>query len=91
MDLDGLPLPPLEALLSEAGGFVFEVDAGSQPRCLASFAKLGVTPQRIGRVLEDRRIVMRSGTRAIFDLDVAPLWEAWSRRLGPWMEGIRDE
>lgn len=88
IDLTGLPLPPLELLLSEDGGFLIEVDPADKKRCVDRLAQLGVTPHRIGCVIDAPRLTVTSAEGTIFSVDTAPLWKAWCKKLGPWMEGV---
>lgn len=86
-DLSGLPLPPIEALLSESGGFLIGVDPereGDLDRVLAAH---GAASYRIGTVTGEPTLRVAAGGRRIFDSAVAPLAGAWAERLGAWIEG----
>ena len=60
LELGDLPLAPIEAMLTEDGGFLFEVAPDSVAACLDCLEQHGIAPQRIGRVLDERRIIARS-------------------------------
>ena len=87
LDLSGVPLRPVEALLAESGGFLLEIDVEREEDFENLLGRHGASSLRIGRVLDAPRIAVHSGGRTLFDLPVAPLAAAWSRKLGDWMEG----
>lgn len=86
--LDGLGLTPLEALLSESGGFLVEVDPSSESAFHSHMANRGSRTRRIGRTLGEPVIrALEHPESVVFEVQVGPLWDAWTTRLGPWMEG----
>jgi phosphoribosylformylglycinamidine synthase subunit PurL len=87
VDLASLPAPWLEALLDETGGFILEVSPGDEAEIASAFARDGIDAWPIGTVLDVPHVRCRSGTEEIFDLTVLPIWQAWSGRLGAWIEG----
>ncbi len=87
LDLGGLDLAPTEALLSESGGFLTEIDAEREGEFARLLRGAGVETVPIGEILGEPRVEVREGSRVAFDLEVAPLWRAWAGRLGPWIEG----
>jgi phosphoribosylformylglycinamidine synthase len=87
IDLSGLPLPPTEALLTEDGGFIFEVAPDREESCDRSLGRRGVERYAIGVVTGSPRLVVRSDGETLFDLEVERLWERWARKLGRWIEG----
>ncbi|MFB3907805.1 MAG: phosphoribosylformylglycinamidine synthase subunit PurL [Candidatus Eisenbacteria bacterium] len=88
VDLAPLALEPVEALLSESGGFLLEVEAAREPEFRSVCRRGGIEPLAIGSVISEPRLEVRKGDRRIFSVEVAPLWKAWSEPLGPWMEGV---
>lgn len=86
-DLDALPIPWLEALFDETGGFLLEVRSENEQRFIQSLERGGAAAWRIGRVTETPRLGLQSAGRTVFDLAVEPVWRAWSEKLGGWIEG----
>jgi phosphoribosylformylglycinamidine synthase subunit PurL len=87
LDLSILTLPPMEALLSESGGFLVEVDPEREGDFTGMLRARGVPSPRVGTVLDRPGFAVRAGDRLLFDQAVQPLSAAWSKHLGPWMEG----
>jgi phosphoribosylformylglycinamidine synthase len=87
LDLSALPLPPIEALLTESGGFLIEVAPENEGEFERLLGGHGARSQRIGKVIDSPRLEVSSRGRRIFDEAVAPLAAGWSRSLGPWIEG----
>jgi phosphoribosylformylglycinamidine synthase len=87
LDLSELPLPPIEALLSESGGFLIEVAPGNESGLERVLRGHGTRSHRIGTVIDTARIEVTAGGRRLFNEAIAPLAAAWSRKLGEWIEG----
>jgi phosphoribosylformylglycinamidine synthase len=86
LDVAGLPLPAAEALLTEDGGFLLEVRPGDMDRLRALAGKQGVEIHPIGRVLDGPTLIVRDGTRRLFEQPVEELARIWSGALGPLIE-----
>jgi phosphoribosylformylglycinamidine synthase len=86
-DLSPLPVPWLEALFDETGGFLLEVSPGNEQDFRRGMEQAGAASWRIATVLDAPRLRLRSGDRPHFDLAVEPIWRAWSEKLGRWIEG----
>jgi phosphoribosylformylglycinamidine (FGAM) synthase-like enzyme len=89
LDLTGLPLPPVEALLSESGGFLIEVDPKDEEALHRMLDRHGAHSFAIGMVIDEPRIRAAADGRILFDEAIAPLAIAWAKRLGEWIEGGR--
>lgn len=76
-----------EFLLSESGGFLFEVEASLEEHFRESIRREGVEAIRLGRVVETPRLRIAGGGVPTIELDLRPIHRAWAERLGPWMEG----
>ncbi len=87
LDLRALGLPSIEALLSESGGFLLEIDREEEAAYRAFMANRGVETRDIGEVTAAARLEAQDPSGALFDLDLAPLHAAWAGTLGPWIEG----
>lgn len=87
IDMSGLPVPWLEALLDETGGFLLEVPQGRETEIAEGLSRSGVESWRIGTVIDEPRLRCQAQGTAVFDLAIEPIWRAWSERLGGWIEG----
>jgi len=88
LDLTRLALGAEEALLSESGGFLLEIDPEREAEYRRVMAAAQVETLRVGEVIAAPRFRARERGRELFDLEVRLLWEGWAGRLGPWIEGM---